>query len=49
MNDPAEFIDTEKILSKLEALDERIQLIEGVLEAICAELGIEIPEREDKE
>ena len=49
MDGPVDFIDAEQILSKLEALDKRLQLIEGILEAICAELGIEMPARENKE
>ena len=43
MDGPVDFIDTEKIIEKLEAMDRRLDLMEGILEAIVAELGVQVP------
>ena len=51
MSDPVQFIDAEKLLAKVEQLDERLARIEGALEAIAAALGVTYtpPDTDDPE
>ena len=49
MTEPVDFIDTEKVLRKLEEMDQRMQRLEGALEAIAAALGVEYAAKEHKD
>ena len=50
MSDPVEFIDAEKVLTRLESIETRLERLEGAMEAIAAALGIEYePSKKESE